>query len=89
MAAKPNDMISVQLRMREGLRRHIAAEAKKMKRSANQEMVRRLERSFLADDMREAIQIAAEAAAKMSVEAVLRTLVKRQLETDDAKDSDQ
>jgi len=78
MAAKPTDIVSVKLRMREALRRQMAADAKKAKHSINQEIVRRLERSYLADDMKLAIQIAADQAAQMSVEAVLRTLIERQ-----------
>lgn len=46
MARKPTEIAAVKIRVRESLRRNLAAEGKKAGRSLNQEMVRRLEQSF-------------------------------------------
>jgi hypothetical protein len=47
MARKPSDVVQVKFRLPERLRRLIEVEAKKNKRTQAQEMVLRLERSFV------------------------------------------
>lgn len=67
MGRKPTDIIQVNLRLREDMRRRLAREAEKNNRSINAEMVARLEASFAAEsrtamelleDLRESVQSA-------------------------------
>src|SRR5262249_44686744 len=46
MARKPTDIVSLSLRIREGLRRRLAREAKNRNESLNAEIVERLDQSF-------------------------------------------
>jgi hypothetical protein len=52
MGRKATDLVQLTLRLREDLRRRIEREAKKDDLSLNNEIVRRLERSFDYDDWR-------------------------------------
>jgi hypothetical protein len=60
---KPEKITPVKLRIPERTRRMIAVEARKNKRSTNQEMVRRLERSFMDQGVEALIQSTVQAAA--------------------------
>jgi hypothetical protein len=64
-------IVALKLRLRESLRRALAAEAKKAGHSLNQEMVRRLERSFTLEEE------LAEAKARLSERESAATLLKQ------------
>jgi hypothetical protein len=56
MTRKPSDLVQVKFRIPERLRRLIEVEAKKSKRTQAQEMVQRLEQSFLDQGVEALIQ---------------------------------
>lgn len=63
MARKPKDIVSLNLRLPERLRKHLATEARKANRSLNQELVNRLERTFIDQGVNALIQTAVMSAA--------------------------
>jgi len=82
MARKPTDIIKLQLRLPERLRRLIKEAAKQSKRSMNAEIVERLEQSLLRTNlaalMREHIDLAADRAAARAVDQAIQKLGERQ-----------
>jgi 23S rRNA G2069 N7-methylase RlmK/C1962 C5-methylase RlmI len=71
---KPADTVHLRLRFPEKLRRRIEAAAGKNQQSMNAEIVERLERSFVGEDMTAAIDEAAEAAVNRLVNPELEDL---------------
>jgi hypothetical protein len=65
---KPGDIVQINLRIRENLRNHIEASAKKRGHSLNREMERRLEQSFSNQQIED---IVSDAIAKVSEALVL------------------
>jgi hypothetical protein len=57
-ATKPSDVVSPNLRIKEGLRRRLAREAERNQTTLNKEMARRLEQSFDVAPMRSLEQVA-------------------------------
>jgi hypothetical protein len=72
MARKPTAIVTLSLRIREELRRNLEQAAKTHQRSMNIEIVKRLEETFLKENlaalMREHIELAATAAAEKVVQ---------------------
>lgn len=63
MPVKPSDIVAVKVRMREKTRRLLEAEAKKAGHSVNQEIVRRIERSFNEQGIEALVQMTSAATA--------------------------
>jgi len=86
---KSTDMTAMNLRLQESLRARIEAEAKKNGWSLNREMVRRLEHSFIQDELR---QITAEMQRDIAIIGVALGVSKLKAKTRKAptskKDSD-
>jgi hypothetical protein len=74
VARKPSDIVQVNLRISEGLRRLIAAEARRNKRSVNQEMAHRLNESFNRELRADALLVIAQKAANDAVEMAFERL---------------
>jgi hypothetical protein len=64
---KPTDIVQLRLRLPDGLRRLIETEAKQRKTSLNKELVRRLQKSFDAEQLETTIQRAAMNAAELTI----------------------
>jgi hypothetical protein len=71
MARKPTDSVQVKLRIPEGLRRMIAAEARKNKRSANQEIISRLADSLAKDEVPRLVDITVQVMETLAATAAL------------------
>jgi hypothetical protein len=81
MARKRTDIVKLQLRLPEALRRNLSQAAKSNRRSMNAEIVSRLDESFLRGNlaalMREHIENASTAAATKAAEQVVQQLRNR------------
>jgi hypothetical protein len=71
MARKPTDSVQVKLRIPEGISRRIAAEARKNKRSANQEMISRLADSLAKDEVPRLVDMTAKVMETLAATAAL------------------
>jgi hypothetical protein len=87
MARKPSDIVKLQVRLPEALRRRLEREAARKKQSMNAEIINRLTSSFTAADLREMIRQTTEATTVETIDKALATfkerfgeLVKRQEE---------
>ena len=67
MARKPSDIIKLQLRLPEALRRRLERAAAHSEHSMNAEIVLRLEQSFLVPELEKAIDRAAERAVNDAI----------------------
>jgi hypothetical protein len=79
MARKPTAIVTLSLRIREELRRHLEQDAKTHQHSMNAEIVKRLEDSFLKQNlaalMREKVEDAFKATTKEVAEEVAKKVV--------------
>ena len=71
MAKKPTEIVPIQVRVREGLRRQLETAARKQGRSLNSEIVSRLQSSFSKDDREALLESAAERAADKALAKVM------------------
>jgi hypothetical protein len=77
MARKATELRPVMTRIPEGMRRNLAKEAKKNRRSMNAEIIDRLAKSFVSEDLMELYRRYASLAAKDAAKETISQFVER------------